>query len=681
MQTGLNNNNSQYLALNNATKSWSSPYINIYDVIKNSGPGTYTIHAKVSSLSSSFSSARLILRLDQYASFANSDNLAGIGIYTTIYNDKWTDLTASFKVLPRDIESSSGSIKLCFDGLSPNANGTSLCIDDVIICKLNEDNITNGSFDYGLYGWRSWGGSGEFNRESQINLERTFYYGYYLSSSTYGSIACNVDQIMQKHGEIVYDVGFAFYLSPRAYEALDKMVFYLSSIDGKANCYIGQYTKDELANGWTNLTFEVDTSQILQGFTSSIFDTLLPSNCEVFLRMEYRMNPDTMFASQGEYGITNAYFLPAGSILANPQTIYLNQQKTANISSIESFYWYKFTPETTDTYCIFSTGDTHITGSLYNENGNYLSLGISNDNVNFVITEKLYAGRSYLIKVRQYDYTSIGSCTISIAKCCGGDNYNDVTTHDLQINEKTGYYICSDCKYGFIMPAYQDSYILSERDYKKVAACYAVLPYYFRLEESCEYSPYTISTSELLTQIDIIRGNSENSFMYEFTDGDGNYVCEYPNILSLNSSTENPNTLNFSTINNVHITYEEIDGSNWFKHNGMLDNLIAIADCFFIPQKNKTFFSIISSDSLIDSMGFGLSELAKRTPYKELSLIIDLIAFSASVNQEIKEGDSVVDITKSNGIYTSHSKIVFDSNNEIKLIINKDTISFIPLGH
>ena len=375
------NSRDYYLAINNHCDSWVSPMINLYSLIKENGPGTYTAHASVRTSSDKANlEVRMIMRSYKGYSFITNINgnfHAGIGTPTQIYQNEWTDLSGSFKVLPEDIQNETGYFFLCFDYLE-DGWGSQFCVDEVIICKLNDTDITNGSFSYDTIGWRNWGGYGTLYRAYVREADDSiFSMGYYLKSSVYGSIACNVDQILSYYGATEYEVNFDLYLTQEAHAYLSKMVFYLSTNDGQSNVFIGQRSNASLTgDGRTHVTLTVDTTDLAPESSQTIYNFFSPHSNQVFFRMEYQPKFSTGIIADEEYGISNVSFRPknSASFVPSQYTVITNSfleitpgesfQLNATVYPANSTYQH-VTWHSSDTYYLTVDSTGRITAAMY----------------------------------------------------------------------------------------------------------------------------------------------------------------------------------------------------------------------------------------------------------------------------------------------------------------------------
>jgi uncharacterized repeat protein (TIGR02543 family) len=141
----------------------------------------------------------------------------------------------------------------------------------------------------------------------------------------------------------------------------------------------------------------------------------------------------------------------AGDSFANPITITVNENLTANIDVEGKYYYYRFIPAVTGYFTIESAGefDTYVelydaseTEILHDDEGGTES--------NFLLTESLIAGQTYFIVVSMYYETDVGSFTFNIVGSAvfsfetnGGtviEDFAGVVLYEAPRTTKTGYY-------------------------------------------------------------------------------------------------------------------------------------------------------------------------------------------------------------------------------------------------
>ena len=386
--------------------AWTSPAIDIYQLIKAAGPGTYTVHATVKTDSTYGGRTRILLRSNKENSFIKdqgTDYHMWLSVGPKMERNAWKNLSGSFKILPSDISESTGQLVLCFDSLV-NQTPSALYISDVIICKLSNTGATNGTFEYGTVGWRNWGGEGTLDVGTQYKFGNLIPIGHYLKASTYGSIACNVDQILSNYGKIKYQVDFDLYLASYSLEAIDKLQFYLSKGEYQYHYLIQQKGQSELVHGWQHISLEIDTSiaPYYSPGSDILYDLLQPNTREVFFRIQY--DPVSGAEEQDEeYGITNFTFRP------KTQANYVPSQYIV----------------LSDSYVELAPGETHqLTAALYPANCTYRGIewkssngAYANINGSGKITVGGYPGRGeqqVVITAQSEDGGSIARCIVIV---------------------------------------------------------------------------------------------------------------------------------------------------------------------------------------------------------------------------------------------------------------------------
>lgn len=235
---------------------------------------------------------------------------------------------------------------------------------------------------------------------------------------------------------------------------------------------------------------------------------------------------------------------------------------------------------------------------------------------------------------------------------CGGDNYRDVTQHSMVL-QSDGYYVCSKCGYRIKSPALQDKDILSEEDYYTVVSCYTAIPYYSKIDREDEGN-YSIKTTALRLIIDNIRCQSQYAQKYEYAGNDGTYKREY--------TVGNENDNYYMP---VITDYNIIDNSlELVLNNGVVSGIIELIIGWKIPtQYQFLFFDLTDGYSNLTDF---LCELAEKVGYKEISLLLKLILFGASIDDEMAITDKVVKIQFFVGAAICETQTVFDSSGNIK---------------
>lgn len=218
-----------------AIETYDSPSFNLYSKIKAMGAGTYHFQINVMYRSETESTDNMYMMIRGNSSDENSfikkdayspNYFARISSRTFMRCGEWRTLTGSIKVLESDITRNSGHFDLCVDGIPVNRE-TFIYIDDVKIVKLSETGITNSDFSDGLTGWVSWQ-ENEAVEEFTTIREGSNLLGKFIRVSTYGSVACNVDQILSYYGDGDYNISFDINVE-MSQNASNNYVFYLTS--------------------------------------------------------------------------------------------------------------------------------------------------------------------------------------------------------------------------------------------------------------------------------------------------------------------------------------------------------------------------------------------------------------------------------------------------------------------
>lgn len=304
----------------NEKKSWVSPAVNIYSIIKENGPGTYTINAELMfAFGGIATEARMVLRSYQKKTFlhnqaSDGSYYNGIGICTQLNGYTWTNMSGSFKIQAEDLISDSGELILCFDSLLEANESFKFSVDNVTITKLNETNISNGDFSYGTLGWRNWASYGNFYTITDTLLGIS--YANYLKASTYGSIATNVDQILSNYGGTEYVLKFQIRLIDESYDNLERLAIYLSKGSSDYHFCVKNLYKDDITkNQWCWVTAVIDTTQYISNRDDCLFNLLSPQTSEVFFRIQY----DGEASESGTY-----YLIKNASFTLAPNIDYIN---------------------------------------------------------------------------------------------------------------------------------------------------------------------------------------------------------------------------------------------------------------------------------------------------------------------------------------------------------------------
>lgn len=229
------------------TASFDSPYINLYQRIKNAGAGTYSVQISVKTTGEIQKTypAYIMIRGKHYGdenSFikkdASGNYLARISnLHSLSQSDIWYTFTGSFKVLDSDLKRDNGTFNFCIDGI-PTGSSIRVYFDEVKIVKLCNTSITNSDFSDGLTGWRAWESQTNGRLSTVMEADGNFW-GRFLRVSTYASIACNIDQILSYYGGGEYTLSFDIKMEESAFPD-QPLTFYFTSNFSEYHQWIGQ---------------------------------------------------------------------------------------------------------------------------------------------------------------------------------------------------------------------------------------------------------------------------------------------------------------------------------------------------------------------------------------------------------------------------------------------------------
>lgn len=284
-------NGSKSLVLYNRVNTWDSPALDLLNVLKNSGGGTYVVNlwVYVENLPELVSPARLLLRADNASKNIsimenhNGNYFKAISCSTTLTFSKGLLLTGSFMLTDNDLKSG-GKLLLCLDQILGDIN-SNLYIDDVKIYRLSDYDIDNDDFSNGIAGWRSWGGDGLIFSGSSVYPEGA---GYYAQSDQYSSMAYNVNQILDYYGSGTYTLRFSIKLQSADPNETQKMRFYLTRDNDEYHYNIG-YNKQAYtirADVPTDIVLTFNTDTVPSGKNEPLYSLLSPDNNEVHFRMQ-----------------------------------------------------------------------------------------------------------------------------------------------------------------------------------------------------------------------------------------------------------------------------------------------------------------------------------------------------------------------------------------------------------
>ena len=122
--------------------SWDSPAINLYNMIKQNGAGTYVVQMSVivDELVAGGEYGHLLIRGNQENSFitlrSNGNYYYKLTSTVKFVENEWYHFTGSFVVTNSDISATSGLFNLCLDFITPTAN-QKVYIDNVRVVKMD----------------------------------------------------------------------------------------------------------------------------------------------------------------------------------------------------------------------------------------------------------------------------------------------------------------------------------------------------------------------------------------------------------------------------------------------------------------------------------------------------------------------------------------------------------------
>lgn len=272
------------LKMSNHTEAWHSPAYDIYSLMQSYGAGTYwvQISAKYTGTASDTAGAYMSIRGNGPNSFLSNysgNYLTSISSHISLQENVWTTFYGSIKILESDFNTAgySTTMVLCLDGI-PYGSDVQLFIDDVKIYRMDDTCITNGSFNSGLVGWRPWCNTGEDEIGAEMLSSYNMFYGRYMRVEQYGSIACNVDQILANYGVGRYVVSFKLWGNYLDDEDCGEFAVYFSKGTSAYHYKIGEFNLNETVNDCITFDFYIG---------SELYNNLSPSTEEVFFRFQY----------------------------------------------------------------------------------------------------------------------------------------------------------------------------------------------------------------------------------------------------------------------------------------------------------------------------------------------------------------------------------------------------------
>lgn len=270
-------------------------------------------------------------------------------------------------------------------------------------------------------------------------------------------------------------------------------------------------------------------------------------------------------------------------------------------------------------------------------------------------------------------------------KFCGGENYRDVTLHDMEYLEG-GKCRCKICGYEVKAPEAQDNDILNENDFLRVKAGYLMFFYYAFLNEKItqdgawHYSNLD-TTSMLLNAITMIRQAYPGE--YEYSDGNG--LCQTPPI----EYTKSGNEMFFD----YPLVYAELTDRNIMVYNGFFPTLFNAMGAIVCPVFglltgiDAVANYINSVDPLDPEVGKVyikqvFSAMFSSIPFfKGLLNLLDVLDFTMAVtnnlNTKLEIGEHVVSFPIYHStMSTKDSMVVFTPDKKIKWAVFNDMIPY-----
>lgn len=248
-----------------------------------------------------------------------------------------------------------------------------------------------------------------------------------------------------------------------------------------------------------------------------------------------------------------------------------------------------------------------------------------------------------------------------LGELCGGENFKDCTKHSMVLQED-GYYECITCGYRVRSPYLQDEEILSDDDYLRIRAAYAL--YSVSLgDDRYRNLAYTICK-----KMKEIRSKDSYKGKYEYQDSNGDCLLIPP------EGDYNPNEFYNTYIREP----ETITSLNIKKYNGiyqlLADTLYGIAvDHKYALSVSSTIQDLMENGNVTITMNEILKALAEKAGQKEFSIILSLIQIGAQGNE--LEANALAEVGDIGVIFTydmgspaflGDAVVIFDSNKNLK---------------
>lgn len=260
---------------------------------------------------------------------------------------------------------------------------------------------------------------------------------------------------------------------------------------------------------------------------------------------------------------------------------------------------------------------------------------------------------------------------------CGGEDYRDVTRHDMILGED-GYYQCSVCGYRVKCPGLQDKEILSFHDMLKMNAANTMFVYYCALEVlEIGYSNFDIPRM-LLYAMKNIRSGYVNK--YEYSDANG--IClmdnfKYPHN-SLKTYMEYPvagkEVSNFEANTIYNPTVESLGNIALCMVSPHYQALLAIKE-FREAIESAEELEVYFLQQLVGHMARLVTKQIGDNVFEHLFTLLNLgIEVTEEREYVIEEGDYIVEypVISDSVFMVKNTSIVFDPVGRVKYFILND---------
>lgn len=412
--------------------SYDSPSLNLYSKIKQMGAGTYHFQIDVMYDSGEPTTDNMYLMIRGNSSDENSfikkdayspNYFVRISSKTFMRSGEWRSFTGSIKVLESDLTRNSGHFDLCIDGIPVNGEAY-IYFDDIKIVKLSETGITNSDFSDGLTGWVSWQETSPTEEFTTFEYRGNIF-GQYARVSTYGSAACNVDQIISYYGGGEYTLSFDIEVISSESDS-NLYTFYLTSNYSDYHQWIGQR---EIEPGTYSIHLSYD-------FNASMA-SLDADNKQVHFRIQ---SPGS---GKVVYTIDNVELKPK-KIESATIGIYTRDKETGDVSDTNSFDLTKMrsvfvdiqtSPLSAPKRFNYTTSDPSIAtvtpdGFISIHKGGTVTISGTSRTGNISFSKTLYIGNS-LLGFNGYSQERSGLCWLACSKMFAKHYAN---SHEISFN-------------------------------------------------------------------------------------------------------------------------------------------------------------------------------------------------------------------------------------------------------